>query len=234
MTVGRNHGPRASGFRRSAPRCFRCPPLRPGLCLRFMSETSGRRWPVLAAGFAALATSASWSQVVAGASAVVPFASAHPAWAAALGPGVTVLAPAPVTAGWSTPGAPVVGFVRAEPTRSPAKLCHYIALPPPYQGKCVAIVGQALGGYQTMKNFAIGYVAIHGTEALVGTTYSACFLQGTPKCVTNTNPAAIFSSRKTFKVLWAETLVSSNSPSNVYTLANCKRIGSKWYVYFGI
>ncbi len=186
-----------------------------------------------------LVTLGAWSHVAdasgtpKAAETVAQLKTAHPPWAAALGPGVTVLAPAPVTAGWSTPGAPVVGFVRAEPTRNPAKLCQYIALPPPYQGKCVAIVGQALGGYQTMKNFAIGYVAIDGTEALVGTTYSACFLQGTPKCVTNTNPAAIFSSGKTFKVLWAETLVSSNSPSNVYTLANCKRIGSKWYVYFG-
>jgi hypothetical protein len=74
-------------------------------------------------------------------------------------------------------------------------------------------------------------VAIDGTQALVGSTFTACATNKPSECETFSNPAAIFSSGKTFKVLWTETLAALTSPSGGYSLTNCKRVGSKWYVY---
>jgi hypothetical protein len=57
-------------------------------------------------------------------------------------------------------------------------------------------------------------------------TRSVCFPNGTPKCVTNTNPAAVFDSGKSFAVLWNE---AANSKNDSYALARLIKVNGAWY-----
>jgi hypothetical protein len=77
----------------------------------------------------------------------------------------------------------------------------------------------------TIKNLAIGYTAIRGNQALVGATGTFC---ASGKCSTNTDPAALFSSGKTFSALWSS---ADNQDASVYSLAACVKVDGKWYVY---
>ena len=61
------------------------------------------------------------------------------------------------------------------------------------------------------KNLATTYTAIDGDKALVGSTGSVCDPSATPKCTTNTDPAAIFDSGKSFATLWNEAVNSKNN-----------------------
>jgi hypothetical protein len=45
------------------------------------------------------------------------------------------------------------------------------------------------------------------------------------------NPAALFSSGKSFNVLWAEAVAAESNPANVYSLGPCIEVGPKWYFY---
>ena len=51
----------------------------------------------------------------------------------------------------------------------------------------------------TVKNFAIGYIAVDGKQALVGSTGIFCVPDEKPRCVPNHDPAAILASGKSFK-----------------------------------
>ena len=69
----------------------------------------------------------------------------------------------------------------------------------------------------TIKNLAVGYTAIRGDQALVrgsGTTSS--------------DPAAVFSSGRTFSALWST--VDNQNPG-VYSLAACIKVDGKWSLY---
>lgn len=83
----------------------------------------------------------------------------------------------------------------------------------------------------TMKSFALGYVAVHGRKALVGSTGTSCIPGQQPACVSNANPAAILDSGKSFSALWTESIAASNSTVNTYSLAPCVKIGGRWYVF---
>ena len=76
-------------------------------------------------------------------------------------------------------------------------------------------------------------VAIEGDRALVGLTGTYCDPSGTPKCTTNTDPAAILSSGRSFDTLYPQAVQagSSNSTSTAYSLAPCQRVDSHWYIY---
>jgi len=78
------------------------------------------------------------------------------------------------------------------------------------------------------KNLAMTYTAIDGDKALVGSTGSVCESNVTPKCVTNTDPAAIFDSGKSFAALWNETV---NSKNNSYALIPLIKVNGAWYGY---
>ena len=78
------------------------------------------------------------------------------------------------------------------------------------------------------KNFGIGYVAIDGTKALIGITGTICVPHQTPKCFTNTDPAAIFKSGKPFATLWTQAVAA---PANVYSLSPAVKVNGKWYAY---
>ena len=110
--------------------------------------------------------------------------------------------------------------------------CQYIQ--PSYQAECRKELARIPArDAPTVKSFAVGYVAIDGKQALVGATATFCSLSETPRCSTNGDPAAIFSRRKPFKLLWPEAVAAGKSSPNNYSLAPCVEVGNNWYVYVG-
>jgi hypothetical protein len=154
--------------------------------------------------------------------------SAPPSWAAALGSGVTVTAPAQVSPGDGTPGAAVAGVFAAVGAKHYTAECTY--LEPSVQADCKSGAAQLTSkNAPNLKNAAIGYTVIHGNEALVGTTGTFCVPGETPECYTNNDPAAILSSGKSFATQW--TAANKTSSANAYTLAPCIEVNGKWYLY---
>src|SRR5580692_2921352 len=96
-----------------------------------------------------------------------------PSWAAALGSGVTVMPPASVSPGLGSPQAAVTGDVENIESGQFTADCAYVE--PDEQADCtssLASIGPSAmaSAAGTAKNFAIGYTAVDGNEALVGTT----------------------------------------------------------------
>jgi hypothetical protein len=154
--------------------------------------------------------------------------SAPPGWVQGLGVGITVIDPATPLPGHASPGATVRGLVDAVNTGNGKKICTYIL--PSVQAGCRAALsgrGRLVGG-PTFRHFALGYVAVHGNKALVGTTGTVCTPGQTPRCVSNHNPAAIFTTAKPFATLWAESVAAG---SKSYSLAPCAKVGTRWYIY---
>jgi hypothetical protein len=155
-----------------------------------------------------------------------------PSWAAALGSGVTVMPPASVSPGLGSPQAAVTGDVENIESGQFTADCAYVE--PDEQADCtssLASIGPSAmaSAAGTAKNFAIGYTAVDGNEALVGTTGTFCSPDSTPSCFTNSDPAAIFSSGKSFATLWSDAN-SSQTSSNAYSLAPCIEVNGKWYL----
>ena len=152
----------------------------------------------------------------------------QPSWASALGSSVTVDAPAQVSPGTGSPAAAVQGVLTATGSGNYAQECNYVE--PNEQADCKnASTGFTSADTPSFKNVQIGYVAIDGTQALVGATGTFCVPNETPKCYTNNDPAAIFSTKKSFSALWTQT--NKASTANTYSLAPCIEISGKWYVY---
>jgi hypothetical protein len=152
-----------------------------------------------------------------------------PSWAAALGSGVTVQAPASTAPGNGSPGAAVEGLFSSITGKHYSAECTYIE--PSVQADCKSGIASVTSSTSpSLQNAAIGYVVIDGDRALVGTTGKFCVPGQKPACYTNTNPAAIFSgNRKSFSALW--TAENSISSDNVYSLAPCVKVNGKWYLY---
>jgi hypothetical protein len=131
--------------------------------------------------------------------------------------------------GHESPGAAFQGEISALSAGKPAGACPYF--PPSAQAQCRKALADAPDGSGvTYKDFALGYVAIDGTKALVGSTGTFCAAAQTPQCGSNYNAAAIFDTAKPFAVLWAQALAADSlSAQNSYSLAPCVKIGSKWY-----
>ena len=174
------------------------------------------KWPILlaiAATGLAVATSCS--------------SNSQPSWAAKLGSDVTVENPAQVPPGNDSPGAAVAGVIAATTAERYVDICTYAE--PSVQAECKQdMTGIPASAEQTVKNGKIGYIAIHGDQALVGTTGTFCAPTETPKCFTNNDPAAILSGGKTFATLWTE--ANNTASDNVYTLAPCVKVDGKWYL----
>lgn len=157
--------------------------------------------------------------------------SANPSWAAGLGSGVTVIAPTSASPGNGSPQAVVTGATAAENSGNYTSVCMYYE--PSLQSACNSQVSaessaspSALASQiGTIKNLAIGYTAIRGNQALVGGTGTFC---ASGKCSTNSDPAALFSSGKTFSQLWS---TADNQNPGVYSLAACIKVDGKWYLY---
>jgi hypothetical protein len=153
--------------------------------------------------------------------------STQPSWAGALGSGVMAVAPASVSAGQGSPGAVATGLVDAVAAGKIAQECPYFQSAAAAKCKSAAASGSTVAN-STVKNYKLGYVAIDGKKALVGTEGTFCSPDQTPKCFTNTDPAAKFSSGKSFSTLWKD---ANNVSGNVYSLLPCIEVGGKWYAY---
>ena len=186
------------------------------------------------AGCSSGGSSSSATGIATGASADAVPSSSTPSWASALGPGVTLVAPETVAPGNGSPGAVMTGFIAALNAKKYTAVCSYV--PPDSQSQCRSLLGSTsmsllAGKMPFAKHAGLGYVAIDGTEALIGTTGEYCAPGDSPECYTNNSPTAILNSGKSFSALWKTTVAetdNSNSP-NVYTLAPCLEVGGKWY-----
>jgi hypothetical protein len=188
-----------------------------------------------------IGTTTSWRRRFAAAGALVALAgaaagcggggSSTPSWAAGLGAGVTVSAPKAQSPGHSSPGAVVQSYIYLADGPSLVAVCA--DLEPVVQAPCQKdLTGHSSGG-ASLTNFALGYVAVKGDQALVGITGTDCEPGETPKCATNSDPAALLSSGKSFATLYSESVATrtSTSDANVYSPAPCIKVGSSWYVY---
>jgi hypothetical protein len=155
-----------------------------------------------------------------------------PAWAKALGGKATVLAPKPAAAGNNSPAAAFKGALYALAHGDVSMSCRFIE--PSLEPACKknSKGATATASYsETIMDFGVGYVVIQDKRALVGFTGTFCISTSKPKCMTNINPAALFSSGKSFNVLWAEAVAAESNPANVYSLGPCIEVGPKWYFY---
>lgn len=150
-----------------------------------------------------------------------------PSWAAALGPGVTVVAPKTATPGHDSPGAVVAGLLTALAAKKGAMFCGYGM--PSAQAQCRSTMGQMPASkLPYAKNAAVGYVVIDGDKAAVGMTGTFCTPGQSPECVTNNDPAAVFSLAHSFSGLWENAISDSGK---AYSLTPCEKIDGKWYLY---
>lgn len=152
-----------------------------------------------------------------------------PSWAVALGSGVTIVAPGPAAAGNGSPEGVMAGLGTDFTSGNYTDACKYYE--PSAQSQCTSAMSsvtpaEAAAALPTYKNFGLGYTAIKGDEALVGYTGTYCDQQNTPACITNTDPAAIFSSGHSFNSLWTQT---GSSSGGSYSLAHITKVNGSWY-----
>jgi hypothetical protein len=128
----------------------------------------------------------------------------------------------------------MTGFIDALNAKKYTAVCSYLL--PSTQSKCRTTFGSVSPSLLATKmpfakNAGLGYVAIDGTKALIGTTGEYCAPGQSPECFTNNSPAAILNSGKSFSALWKTTVAETNNPNspNVYTLSPCLEVGGKWY-----
>lgn len=161
-------------------------------------------------------------------------AGTPPYWAWALGSGVTVTLPAALAPGHGSPAAAMELFLEGIKTGRAALECD--ALQPSVQAACKKAASKVPASYLgTVTNPGLGYLAVDGNQAVLGTTGTFCSPQQKPACYTNTDPAAIFDTGRPFSYLWSLTLFEDNSPSySGYSLNTCARIDGKWYIYLGM
>ena len=166
------------------------------------------------------------------AAASTPTTSAAPSstphtWQQALGDGVVVTMPATPAPGSGSPGAAVLGEDKATLLAG----CGYFQ--PSFQAECRLMVREHPNpNPETMTGIQLGYVAVDGIRALVGVTATACQRGQHPECITNRDPAAIFSTAKPFGTQWNQAVGSVNSPVLSYALTPCVRVNGRWYVYY--
>jgi len=164
----------------------------------------------------------------------VLWTTAPPAWVTALGPRVTVIGPKQVAPGQGSPAAVLAGALAALSSGDPAAACTYLyASTLPAGRECAAEFSHTPRSQLPYAvSVKIGYVALDGMQALVGFTGKICSPGNTPECVTNTDPAAIFSERSSFTTLWTQT-ISPTAGNGGYSLQPCFETNGKWYIGAG-
>lgn len=208
------------------------PLLREGIAGRaapFMREGIARRAaPLLLLLLAGCGTAHGTAYGATGASNTPTRTAAKPSWVKTLGPGVTVTAPNTVSPGQDSPGAVVTGVADAAETGKLTAACRYFQQP--YRRQCPALMGALPSADKpTFKYFKLGYIAVKGNRALVGTTGINCVPAEKPRCVPNADPAAVFSSGKTFAADWAQAV--ADNVGHIYQLVPCIKAGGRWYGY---
>lgn len=156
-----------------------------------------------------------------------------PSWAAVLGPGVTVTEPATAPEGNDSPGSVMTDVADALNKKDLTLLCK--AMPPSRQPQCQSEAkgltqSQLNAEVGTISNFKIGYIVVHGTQAIGGDTGKECN-PDTKSCFSNSDPAAIFdTNKKPFASLW-KTVTTATNGATEYTLTPMTEISGKWYLY---
>jgi hypothetical protein len=159
----------------------------------------------------------------------------QPAWVKSLGPGVTVIDSGSATAGDGSPAGTFLTEVKDLQSGHFVQMCS--AIEPSQQAGCKSEMGSVSAAVlksemPVFKNIVIPYTAVDGDKALIGSTGSVCAANVTPsKCSTNTDPAAIFDSGKSFASLWKESVNSGTSNSDAYALNPLIKINGVWYGY---
>lgn len=159
----------------------------------------------------------------------------QPAWVKALGPEVTVIDSSSATADDGSPAGTFLTVVKDMQSGHFVEMCSVIE--PSQQASCKSELGSVSAAFlksemPTFKNTVTPYTAVDGDEALVGSTGSVCAPNANPsKCSTNTDPAAIFDSGKSFASLWKQTVNSGTSNSNAYALNPLIKVNGVWYGY---
>ncbi|HTU75986.1 MAG TPA: hypothetical protein VMG38_20915 [Trebonia sp.] len=164
----------------------------------------------------------------AGTSSGAAAGSSQPSWAKALGAGVQVIAPGATSPDNNTPADVVTGLVDAIKSKDYKGICQFYE--PSQASECSSGMSQAtpaelqaaLGSLGTIKP---SYTVIDGSQALVGATGRVCD-PTTNKCSSNTDPAAVLDSGKTFSQLWK---IAVGSSSDVYEPIPMVKINGKWY-----
>jgi hypothetical protein len=157
-------------------------------------------------------------------------ASAPPSWAAGLGPGVTLEAPTSQPAN-GTPQATVNSYMHELVSTTVGRACGYLVKSSqlPCLGGMYQAVQQGLNITYSFKSFEVGYTAVDGAKALVGTTYTQlCRKIQTQTCSPdNTDPAALLDSGKSFADLWTQ---AQHPDANGYFLIPCIEVDGTWYI----
>lgn len=118
----------------------------------------------------------------------------------------------------------MAGLVLAIENKSATAYCGY--LEPTFQAQCKSELSQTpTSQFPTAKNVTPGYVVIDGDKAVAGNTGTLC-ATGKTGCITNNDPAAIFSTLRTFSMLWKNTTTPS---ATKYSLEPLTKINGNWY-----
>jgi hypothetical protein len=178
----------------------------------------------MAAGLAVVASASPAAGATAGG------AAGRPAWARGLGPGVVLSVGRPTRAGHASPAAAVTGDALEAGNGALRAACAY--LEPAVQAACRAsVAGEGRSDGPTVADFGLGWVAVDGSRALVGTTGTFCLPDESPACFTNHRRDAVFRSGRRFAVLYRRAVAAEYSSANVYSLIPCERVAGRWYVY---
>jgi hypothetical protein len=176
-------------------------------------------------GSASSSVGGSGASASASAPAAVRPSSTAPSWAAALGPGVTVVPPGTAAPGHGSPNAVLAGLFLAFKDKSATEYCGYAE--PAVQAQCRSALSQMPASqYPSAKNGTPGYVVIDGDKAVAGITGTLCSA-GQTGCLRNNDPAAVFATLHTFSALWKNAITPSGTK---YSLTPLIRTNGGWYM----
>ena len=146
-------------------------------------------------------------------------------WAAALGPAVTVLPPGAAAPGHGSPGAVLAGLFQAVKDKNAAEYCGYAE--PAAQAQCTSQAAQLPASqFPSAKNGMPGYAVTDGGRAVAGFTGTLC-ATGQTSCVSNSDPAAVFTALHTFSALWKNAMIQSDT---TYSLTPLTKVNGNWYI----
>jgi hypothetical protein len=142
---------------------------------------------------------------------------------------VTLQTPTSTSAKGSPQGV-VTAYVRALDSRNFTGACGYTV--PADQAACEAEIADngsqhAMPPDDTYNGFSVGYTLIDGRQALVGATGQLCVLTQAQTCVSNSDPAAVLDSGKSFAALWTQAM---DALSGAYSPIPCVRVSGTWYL----
>jgi hypothetical protein len=155
--------------------------------------------------------------------------AAAPAWATTLGPGVTVTDSSAARAGDNSPAGVFLRAIKAARAGSASQMCA--TYEPSFQATCRSetmsmSVADFKSGMPTVNDRVPSYTAVFGGLALLGATGTVCVAGS---CLTNSDPAAIFDSGRSFRSLWLVPTNGSSSNQAAYALARFIEVNGTWY-----